>query len=132
MSIYLNTGMTGFTEQEASQGFVGALGGAATGAAVGTALGGPGLGTVAGAAIGGGLALWQAQQGTRSRKKAQEQAEQARIRAVTKEMGARQQAENLATAGLRNTGRRSSGSSGGVSAPQGFIGQNLPTTAGTF
>lgn len=114
------------------QGFLtGGMSGAATGAYIGSVV--PGIGTGVGAAIGfiggGLLGMSQSQSQRESQRRAQREAENARRRSVSQEMGIRQQAENIALSGLQRAtpGRRQTGVT-----PQGFIGQNVPTTAGTF
>lgn len=116
------------------QGFLaGGLAGAGTGAAIGFSVGGPvGAGIGAGVGfLGGGLLGASQSQSQRSlQRKAQKEADAARRRSAMQEMGARQQAENIAMGGMiRNTGKQSQV---GVMPNQSFIGQNLPTTAGTF
>lgn len=119
------------------QGFLtGGMSGAATGATIGSLVA-PGIGTGVGAAtgaaigfIGGGLlGMSQSQSQRDAQRRAQREAENARRRSVSQEMGIRQQAENIALSGLQRAtpGRRQTGVT-----PQGFIGQNVPTTAGTF
>lgn len=116
------------------QGFLaGGMAGAGTGASIGFSVGGP-KGAVIGAGVGfiaGGLMGASQSQSMRStQRKAQKEALTARRRSVMQEMGARQQAENIAMGGMiRNTGRQSQI---GVMPNQSFIGQNLSTTAGTF
>jgi hypothetical protein len=116
------------------QGFLaGAMAGAGTGASIGFSVGGP-KGALGGAAIGffaGGLMGASQSQSMRStQRKAQKEAQAARRRSIMQEMGARQQAENIAMGGMiRNTGRQPQI---GVMPNQSFIGQNLSTTAGTF
>lgn len=132
--------MASFGENE--QGFLtGGMAGAGTGAGIGAMTGsflGP-AGTVAGAAggaaigfiAGGLLGNMQAQSQRSARRRAQAEAETARRQSIIREAGVQQQAESLATAGLRRpTGGQSNRV--GVASNQGFIGQNLPTISGTF
>ena len=129
------------TFQENEQGFItGGMAGAGTGAAIGATVGsfaGP-PGTVAGAAggaaigfiAGGLLGNMQSQSQREARRQAQKEATRVRRQSIISEMGARQQAENIAMGGMiRSTGKQSQV---GVIPNQSFIGQNLLTTAGTF
>ena len=78
----------------------------------------------------------QAQSGRRAQIDAEKKAEKARVQSVIRQMGAQQQAESTALAGLRSTASgKSNKTSSGVSTeqtPGGFLGSNLTTTAGTF
>lgn len=117
------------------QGFIaGGAAGAGTGALIGTMIA-PGIGTAIGAGVGflaGGLtANMQSQSSRLSQKRAAKEAEAARRLMVSRQAGLQQQSEDIATAGLR---RPSSGQTQqpGAITPSGYIGQNLPTNAGTF
>jgi phage tail tape-measure protein len=116
------------TDEEYLQTGTGALSGAAAGATIGAA-GGP-IGALGGAAIGGGLAYLQSRQGTKARKKAENEANAARLAALTREQGLKAQAESMVTGSLMRAQTGNTKRPG--ASTQGFIGQNLPTTAGTF
>lgn len=130
------------TFQENEQGFLaGGMAGAGTGAAIGATVGsaaggigalpGAGIGAAVGFLAGGLIGNMQSQSMRSAQRKAQKEAAGARKRSAMQEMGARQQAENIAMGGMiRNTGRQQS--SFGVMPNQSFIGQNLSTTSGTF
>jgi len=106
-----------------------AIAGTVLGAAVGFAAGGP-VGAMAGASIGGGIGGAIASQQTQEENlaDAQRAAEKARRDQLTKEFGAKQQAESMALANLSRSG---SSKTGGVANAPGFIGSNI-STAGTF
>jgi hypothetical protein len=72
----------------------------------------------------------QSQSQREARKRAQKEAEDARRRAVMREAGIKSQAEQMATAGLMRPSTAQQNIS--VQSSPGFIGQNLPTNAGTF
>ena len=129
MALYINTGMMGPTEEEGIQTALGGVSGAASGAMIGSQIGAIGglPGMLGGAAIGAGLAYLQSSKATKTRKAAIKDTAAARRQSAMQEQGARQQAENIAMGGLvRNRGANN------VLSSQGFIGQNLPTNAGTF
>jgi len=117
------------TDEELMQTTTGAFSGAATGAAIGAA-GGP-IGMGAGALIGAGISFLGERSQSAAREKVLKDAVKVRRRATLTEMGARQQAENIAMGGLVRQPQQSQSSNTGMSG-QGFIGQNLPTNAGTF
>jgi phage tail tape-measure protein len=116
------------TDEEYLQTGTGALSGAATGAAIGAA-GGP-IGALGGALIGGGLAYLQSRQGTKARKKAEKEANALRTASMAREQGIKTQAESMVASSLMRAQTGNTRQPG--ASTQGFIGQNLPTTAGTF
>jgi hypothetical protein len=121
--------LMGPTQEEWVQTATGGLSGAAAGAAIGAqvgSIGGP-AGIIGGALLGAGMSYFGASGQTKARKSALKETAKVRRISAMQEMGARQQAENIAMGGLvrpQNSGNMLSG--------QGFIGQNLPTNAGTF
>ena len=68
-----------------------------------------------------------------AQKKAADEAEKARRMSLIKQMGAKQQADSMALAGLKtqNNTTKPSGNNTANQSP-GFIGSGLTTTAGTF
>jgi len=109
--------------------------GGAIGAALGTITLNPAgviAGASAGAAIGGSIGAAEAQKGNQKKAniKALRDSEAARIGSVNKQLGAQQQAESLAVAGLRGKAAGTGGNNP-ANAPLGAIGANL-STSGTF
>jgi hypothetical protein len=111
----------------------GFLGGALGGAATGAMLGGP-IGAGVGFFAGGVMTSMQEDSAIKARKKAEMDAENARRKSLISKMGAKQQADSMALAGLRRNSGSNSGGGNNSAAQQtpGFIGAGLSTTAGTF
>ena len=108
----------------ASGGF---LSGAFSGALAGGAVGGP-VGAAVGFFAGGVLSSEQEDAAQAEKKKAQAAAEKARIASITNQMGAQKQAESTVFAGVSKSTKGNTTQQ----TPGGFLGSNLPTSAGTF
>jgi len=125
----------------------GAYSGAATGALTGAAVAGP-VGAGAGALIGGLIGLSMSSRSKKARQKAEREMQDARVKSIFREFGAKQQADLLVQANLsransnNNTSKTptqsalAAGGTNNPTMPQGFIGANIqsnqPSTAGTF
>lgn len=124
-------GWLDITISSEQQAYLGAALGMAAGAALAAPTGGMsiGMGAAMGASIGGSIGTAKGQESAQrdDMRLAQKEAEKARVESATKQMGAKQQAESLALAGLTRTSK-----TGTSQQAPGFIGQNLPTSAGTF
>jgi hypothetical protein len=111
--------------------YLGAALGMAAGAALALPTGGMsvGAGAAAGASLGSSFGGMEAQkdEAAKALETAKSDAEKARAESLTKQMGAKQQAESLSLAGLTRTNKTNS-----TATQAGFVGQNLPTSAGTF
>lgn len=127
---------------ENEQGFMsGGLAGAGTGAGIGAAIGAPlgGITALPAALIGAGIGFLaggimgnaQANSSRRAQKNAEKEAERLRRESIIKQMGAKQQADSVALAGLTSN-KTGGGSNSGSQSPGGFIGANTTTTSGTF
>jgi len=116
--------------------YLGAALGIAAGAALALPTGGMsiGAGAAAGASIGASLGGMEGQKddAAKAQNDAIKEAERIRMQSIVKQMGAKQQAESMSLAGLRNSSTNKSSS--GVSSNQqpGYIGGGLNTSAGTF
>jgi hypothetical protein len=108
----------------ASGGF---LSGAFSGALAGGAAGGL-PGAAVGFIAGGVLSSEQEDAAANEKKKAEKKAEQARVASISKQLGAQQQADATALAGVS----KSSKGNTAQQTPGGFVGSNLTTSAGTF
>jgi hypothetical protein len=117
---------------ESLGGSVGLTKNASRNAFLGGLLFGPGN-ALAGAAAGPMANYFTGSDAKNAANDAQKEANKTRKASVKRQMGARDQADSFAIAALRQNNSQAANSTGfGEQAPGGFVGSNLPTTAGTF